>query len=249
MLKTTRPEVLQQGPMHYAPTNEMGVVFLFSHIAARFGVRVEEIRSQYPDCIAYMKIGGAEKRIQIEFEYRSSNFRTHGHQPKQCDWIVCWEHDWPDAPERIRVVELCKEFGHGFNVWIQPVIKSQWEELKYDVMDWGLSKRAHDGDLLLMYRCYPDSKIEDIFTLAGSLSRGKAGWRQGDCFHGQVRRISKLTTPILLKELRSDRHLRSASFVRRNMQGNLKVTEYWPELYRMIISRNPAASSQLVSFI
>jgi hypothetical protein len=29
------------------------------------------------------------ERIAIEFEYRSSNFERHGHDPERCDLIVC----------------------------------------------------------------------------------------------------------------------------------------------------------------
>ncbi len=44
------------------------------------------------------------ERVRIEFEYKSSNFREHGHNPTKCDIIVCWEHDWKECP--IKVVEL-----------------------------------------------------------------------------------------------------------------------------------------------
>lgn len=61
------------------------------------------------------------RRIRIEFEYRSRNFKLHRHEPRGCDWIVCWIHNWPEAPSSLRVVELRREFGLGFNVWFQPV--------------------------------------------------------------------------------------------------------------------------------
>jgi hypothetical protein len=44
------------------------------------------------------------RRIAIEFELRSSNFRVHGHNPRLCDLVVCWEHDWPACP--VEVLEL-----------------------------------------------------------------------------------------------------------------------------------------------
>lgn len=92
-----RPETLLEGPMHYAPENEMGVVFLFSHLAKRWRLRIDEIKTGFPDCIVYQKSHGKEKRIAIEFEFKSKNFVRHRHDAKQCDWIVCWEHNWPDA--------------------------------------------------------------------------------------------------------------------------------------------------------
>jgi hypothetical protein len=76
--------------------------------------RVEKVRAGYPDCIAYSQ----GKRIRIEFEYRSRNFRVHKHRLRACDWIVCWIHDWPEKPKNLRVVELRKEYGLVFNVWL-----------------------------------------------------------------------------------------------------------------------------------
>lgn len=40
----------------------------------------------------------------MEFEFRSSNFKAHGHSIKDCDVIICWEHDWADCP--LEVIEL-----------------------------------------------------------------------------------------------------------------------------------------------
>jgi len=90
-----RPHRLDGAPLDYAPENEFGVVFLFSTLAKKqFGLRVERIKSSYPDCIAYR----GENKVRLEFEYRSRNFAGHHHDPKKCDWLVCWIHDWPGCP-------------------------------------------------------------------------------------------------------------------------------------------------------
>ncbi|MGC8624678.1 MAG: hypothetical protein ACP5VQ_05375 [Phycisphaerae bacterium] len=226
----------------------MGVVFLFSHLARRLRIRIEKIGSSFPDCIAYQKTGGLEKRMRIEFEYKSGNFRAHHHSARGCDCIVCWEHDWPGVPQRVRVIELRKFFGLGFNVWIQPVIRSQWPHLKLNRLQWGLSKRAHHGDLLLMYRCHPDQRIEDIFIVRSDLRPGKADWRKGKCYGAEIKRVCMLASPVFLKDIRLHPVLRTSSFVRRNMQGNLHVTEYWPYLYQTIVARNPACRKQIKVF-
>jgi len=235
-----RPNTLRNAPMQYAPQNELGVVFLFAHIAKKLQLRIEEIRPYFPDCIAYKRTGDREKRVRIEFEFKSSNFRSHKHNSKECDCIVCWHHDWPDVPNSIEVIELKRYFGANPKVWIQPVIKSQWHNLdEYDEMGWGLSKRATPGDLLLMYRCYPEKRISDIFTLVGGLIRSKAGWREGDCYGGIIRRLCNLAAPIFLDDMQNHKVLKTSSFIRSNMQGNLLVSEYWPYLYEMIVARNP----------
>ena len=243
-----RAETLDHGPLQYAPLNELGVVFLFSSVAPRFRLRVERIQAAYPDCVAYQKTGFGEKRVRIEFEYRSSSFRAHKHDAKNCDWIVCWEHDWPDVPDNIQVVELRRHFGLGFKVWIQGVIGREQQEWTStaNVAKWALSNRTSPGDLLLMYYTSPACRIHDVFTLTTTLRRGHAGWRDGECYHGTIKRVCRLESPIFLDDLRSHRVIKTSSFIRCNMQGNLHATEYWPYLYEMIVKRNPGVRAKLL---
>jgi hypothetical protein len=235
-----RPNALKNAPLERAPKNEIGVVFLFAHVAKRLQLRIEEIRPQFPDCIAYKKIGDKEKLVRIEFEFRSSNFKAHKHNPKNCDMIVCWHHDWPSSPNNIEIVELKRYFGVHIKVWIQPAIKSQWNYLdENNELDWGLSKRTTIGDLLLMYRCYPKKEISDICLLKGDLYRRKAGWRKGSCYGGIIKKIGHLKSPIFLDDMRNHKIIKTSSFIRKNLQGNHLVSEYWPYLYTMIVDRNP----------
>ena len=92
--------------LRHAPLNEMGAIYLFAIIARDLGFRVEAIGTKFPDCEAIRRIGKTNKweRIHIEFEYKSSNYKTHGHPIEGCDLIVCWEHDWKECP--IEVLEL-----------------------------------------------------------------------------------------------------------------------------------------------
>lgn len=247
--KSHRAEVLVNAPLHYAPENELGVVYLFASFARKLQVRVEEIRPAFPDCIAYQKVGGREKRIRIEFEFRSRNFKAHKHVARKCDWLVCWEDDWHDAPRSLRIIELKKMCGVGFKVWIQPVLASNQSYLDSgNRFDWGLSKRASIGDLLLMYRCSPTKTIEDIFLLTSPLHRRKAGWRSGYCYGGIIKRVCKLSSPIFLDDIRRHAVLKTASFVRKNLQGNLQVSEYWFYLHEMIVNRNPSLKKKLSRF-
>jgi hypothetical protein len=90
-----------------APTNEQGVVCLFGMVCAELGLIVEAFQSVYPDCEAKRCIDIKHdrwQRVRIEFEYLSSNFLDHGHDPAGCDLIVCWKHDWPECP--LEVIEL-----------------------------------------------------------------------------------------------------------------------------------------------
>jgi len=235
--------------MQYAPENELGVVFLFAHVAKKLQFKIEQIRPKYPDCIAFKKAGNIEKKLRIEFEFKSSSFKSHGHNPDECDCIVCWHHDWPDAPHDIEIIELKRFFGVGVKVWIQPAIKSQWFHLdENDSLNWALSKRATPGDLLLMYRCAPAKSISEIFVFDGELKRGEASWRSGHCYAGTIKRLCNLDSPIFLDDLRTHRIIKTSSFVRRNIQGNLLVSEYWPYLFEIIVNRNPSVKKHLMKY-
>lgn len=244
----TRPARLPDGaPLDFAPDNEQGVVFLFSHLARkRFGLHVERVQSGFPDCVAYQD----GNRVRIEFEYRSRNFRLHGHDPAGCDWLVCWIHDWPGVPEKIRVIELRREFGLGFNVWFQPVSGEFAEGLAtIRVSDqWSVPSQSSPGDLLMFYRTRPDCFVRDVFRVAGRVLHVEAGWKDGRDFMAPIRRVATLKAPLHLAELREHRIVGTAGFVRGQMRGRYRASDYWPELYQMIIRRNPGTKAALQKY-
>jgi len=115
LLGTPLPEVvdvdllygqpLTLSPMATAPVNELGVVYLFGAMAKDLGFVVLKIRPGFPDCEAWRRLeNGRWQRVRIEFEFESRNFMLHDHDPKGCDLIVCWEHNWAACP--VEVVEL-----------------------------------------------------------------------------------------------------------------------------------------------
>ncbi len=96
--------------IRHAPVNELGVVALFGALAEELGYLIEAVRVRFPDCEAKRLVdarAGRWEKCRIEFEYRSSGFKAHRHDPKGCDVIVCWEDDWADCP--LEVVELKRE--------------------------------------------------------------------------------------------------------------------------------------------
>jgi hypothetical protein len=237
--------------MDYAPDNEQGVVFLFSSLARkRFGLRIESIGAGFPDCIAYQ----GRQRIKIEFEFRSRNFLQHRHPVRGCNWIVCWEHNWPGVPKHLQVKELRREFGLGFNVWFQPVgiydNENYADELAAESdVEWSVPSLAMVGDLLLYYRTAkssePKSCVQDIFRVTSPVEHKKAGWKRGLDYMANIKRVCTLKAPLHLTDLRQNKVLCDAGFVRGQMQGRPRATEYWPELHHMIISRNPSVKREL----
>jgi len=95
--------------LRHAPINEQGVVYLFGKLSEQLGFIIEAIRSEFPDCEGKRQIRGKNgrwERVSIEFEYKSSQFKDHGHKVEECDIIVCWEDDWEDCP--LEVISLKK---------------------------------------------------------------------------------------------------------------------------------------------
>jgi len=85
----------------YAPVNHEGVVALFGAVAKDLGFNIEKVRKEYPDIEAIYK----GKRVNIEIEYLSSEFN---HNPKKCDYIVCWKKSKEPCPVK-KIVELKEE--------------------------------------------------------------------------------------------------------------------------------------------
>jgi hypothetical protein len=100
--------------LRHEPLNEQGVVYLFGVLSRQLGFIIEAIRTDFPDCEGKRQIQGKQNRweqVSIEFEYKSSNFKEHGHDPTNCDLIICWEHDWKDCPiEAISLKEIYRKF-------------------------------------------------------------------------------------------------------------------------------------------
>jgi len=115
VVKKDRPvmgEPFDRSPMTNAPVNELGVMVLFGMVAAGLGLQVESVQGKFPDCMAKRQVApGKWQYLRIEFEYESKNFRLHGHDPKGCDMIVCWRHNWKECSAEIEVVELCRLVG------------------------------------------------------------------------------------------------------------------------------------------
>lgn len=94
-------------PMTCAPTNEMGVVFLFGHLALSLGFSIVRLQTAFPDAEALREMDpGRWQLVHIEFEFESKNFLLHMHEARDCDLIVCWKHNWEDCP--LEVLELSK---------------------------------------------------------------------------------------------------------------------------------------------
>jgi hypothetical protein len=103
---------LRMTTLRNAPTTEGGVMFCFGTVAEQMGFAVERIQTAFPDCETLREVApGKWQRVMAEVEVFSRSFLEHQHDPKGCDMIICWVHNWPECPEHIEVIELSKVVG------------------------------------------------------------------------------------------------------------------------------------------
>jgi hypothetical protein len=108
----------------YAPTCENGVLVLFGILVGSDRLKprflVESVAGQqFPDCRGKRYVPGrkAYTDVAIEFELRSADYLTHGHPARDepCDYLICWENDWPVdvARPRPQILALAEVLGVG----------------------------------------------------------------------------------------------------------------------------------------
>ncbi len=237
-MNAARP--IQIEGMAYAPTNELGVVFLFGRLAHRMGFQVEELHPHsFPDCIARRR----GKQCRVEFEYRASSYKVHA--AKGADVLVCWENDWQDLPKKYRhleVVELkryVKAAPRVIAVGCDEKVRGAVLD-KYKRPNWSVPTYAQVGDLLVMYRKKPAMEIRDLWRITGPFFPDEKWGLQA-----YLHRLVRLDNPITLTMLKSDPSTRTMALVRGNCQGKRDVTDEWYPLYRKIIALNPGVKRLL----
>jgi predicted RNA binding protein YcfA (HicA-like mRNA interferase family) len=92
----------------FAPQFENDVLVLFGTLLGSGKLKprflIESVNpNRFPDCKALRYVPGRKGYVDtwIEFEVRSYDFFHHGHTTREegCDYIVCWEDNWPsDRP-------------------------------------------------------------------------------------------------------------------------------------------------------
>ncbi len=115
-LLENEPSVAEYGPLYgrplllpamaTAPTNEQGVLCLFSMLAERLGFMILRVQSEFPDLQVMRRVGKHWRMTDAELEFESRNYLLHMHPEKGCGLIICWKHNWPGCP--LEVLELEK---------------------------------------------------------------------------------------------------------------------------------------------
>lgn len=138
----------------------------------------------------------------------------------------------------------------GFNVWFQSFANEYAYligEINQDSL-WSVAPQADKGDLLLAYRTMPQAFVRDVFVLNDQAKRVKAEWKVGLDHMAPIRRVCTLGNPIHWGYLKTHPEFKDSQFVRMQMQGRIRATDYWPELYEVITSRNRDCEHALRNF-
>lgn len=237
---------LHSGPLRYEPRNEQGVVALFGAICEdEFGLEIEDIGTEFPDCLARRQRGG--RRVRIEFEFESSRFD----HPEwwECDWVVCWVDNANRAEEWRRgtgsrkglpVKELRPLFPElGAGVWIQPYQPENVDRLRERTIhrEWTVPSEAAKGDLLLVYQSQHDQGITHVMEVTTPAEYDpEMNW--GTNYKSNLRTVLELRNPVTIESLQSDRRLRSAPYIKRPGQLGTSVLPYWPPIEDLIATAN-----------
>lgn len=97
---------------HFVPTDESGVILMFGGVLKELGYRAAMMTSNhYPDAVF---VDPENHVINVEFEFMSSNFISHGHDPNLCDMVVCWERN---RELTIPVLELAQFYNQRNGTW------------------------------------------------------------------------------------------------------------------------------------
>jgi hypothetical protein len=148
----------------------------------------------------------------------------------------------------LEIIELRREFGLGFNVWIMPShspYKEWWELKTSNRSEWSVPSQSHKGDLILFYSTAPEKYIGHLFVMKEHAGKGPADWKPGKDYFARVTRVCRLKAPLHFEEMQRDKILSTAGFIRGSMRGRPNVTEYWPHLYDLIVRRNPSVKRLL----
>jgi hypothetical protein len=106
--KITPARPLHKFGLLFEPQTEQEVVYLFSQLHRELGFPyILKFQKDFPDVIVLDKNREPKK---IEIERFASDFIDHGHQPEECDFIVCWENDLTEIPEKFPQIISLKDY-------------------------------------------------------------------------------------------------------------------------------------------
>ena len=162
--------------------SELEVVFLFGLLYHHldFPFVVTAINDAFPDCEGVDPITG--KTVNIEFEYLSRHYLSHGHPLSGCDYIVCWEDNWPESPIPVISLKIMIEAKNLKDKLFLDIprpgsIRERLEQIKEkNPIAYNAVRHFMDVSLPKVQKIFPDLSIDEHQTRHyGVKYRGKGG--------------------------------------------------------------------------
>jgi len=92
----------------FSPLYEIEVIMIFSKLMESLKMKTVCVSDSFPDAELLVRRGNKWINVSAEFARNSIDFERHGHDPDDCDMIICWKHNWSDIPSDMKIIELRK---------------------------------------------------------------------------------------------------------------------------------------------
>ena len=170
------------------PQSEMEAIILASLMFRELGICILRAGDRFPDWSVFIPDGnGGKREVNCEVELRSSSFRSHLKQWRNCrdscQLILCWEHDRDPTNDEIPILDIR---SHFFRLPKERQSQLCWEAANESVREADL-RPPFDFDLvpklqapIAKHDCPPDfhgliyeptTEIETIILMAMLLPR------------------------------------------------------------------------------
>jgi hypothetical protein len=163
------------------PDSEESVRHLFSLHAKDLGFEILNIQKTFPDCTAIDLREEPAKEVDIEIEFDSSNFISHGHKEQMLQnreyKIVCWtSRNRNGIPPNVEIIELEDKFKIVSKV--EKDIASNIEEPIYRIISYNHEKNGQPIEIWEEIKIFrTNTKFKDNMLPKGSVivlhSKGK----------------------------------------------------------------------------
>lgn len=163
--------------MKFIPQNEMGTIVVFAGLCSSYGIEIISIGQSYPDAVIVDISNNQE--YKVEFEFLASNFLSHGHDIRKCDFIICWKNDIPTSI--LPIIELESDIPIELNPLSDTEKENIYLKLRVSYLERELSRiKVENPHLNKITKNTFDSKTPKGEGWRIEVARNKYwGWRRG----------------------------------------------------------------------
>lgn len=183
-----------------SPRNELELITLFAQKCVNNpNIEIISIDGFFPDAV----IRWGDREYKVEFEYKAYNFWIHGHNPTECDLVICWEND--DNCPVLPIIALSDSEWENCEIKLTKNIEktaSYWKnralEAEKNLEELSIQKEVIQKESYL--KKYTNEDARFIELVSEGLTKSEACWRSYKrSFSGTFsQRLNRLITSSLL---------------------------------------------------